>query len=183
MNKQQIAQYISLSSIPLSVVWFVIEPSIEPIIVALLGVSNLVSTGLPWRYRKYNSNKQSGTVSFNYNKNSKKYTFGSEEYEFETQWSTASDTSIHAYARTPTVSELAVVTDKAKISEISDTSSYEYTDTETPQKGDILVLKNKYGNYAGLKIVNIKDRSRNDDTDELTVEYVINTGGCSDFRK
>ncbi len=183
MNKRQVAQYISFLSIPLSIVWLIVDGSIEPIIMIVLGVSNVVSTGFPWQHKKYNSNKQSGTVSFNYNKNNKKYTFGRNDYEFETQWSTASDTSIHIYGRTPTIKKLSIVTDKANISDISDASNYEYTENETPQKGDIVLLKNKYGNYAALKILSIKDRSRNDDIDEVTVEYVLNTGGCSDFRK
>jgi len=183
MSRQQIAQYLSFSAIPLSILWLLVDFSIEPIIVGILGISNVVSTGLPWRYRKYNSNKFSGTVSFNYNKNNKKYTFGKDDCEFETQWSTASDTSIHAYARTPSVESVSVVTDLAQISDISDASSYEFTGTETPQRGDILLLKNKFGNFAALKIIDIVDRTRNGLEDELTVEFVINSNGCTDFRK
>ncbi|PTP81532.1 hypothetical protein CWO04_22290 [Vibrio splendidus] len=183
MNKQQLAQYLSFSAIPLSLIWLVVDFSVEPIIVGILGVSNVIGSGVPWNFRKYNSNKLSGKVSFNYNKNNKKYTFGKDECEFETQWSTASDTSIHSYARTPTVTGVSVVTDAANITDILDSSSYEFTGTETPQRGEILLLKNKFGNYAALKIINITDRTRNGIEDELTVEYVINSNGCTDFRK
>jgi len=53
--------------------------------------------------------------------------------------------------------------------------------TRTPQEGEIVILKNRFGNYAALKIIDIKDRTRSDDRDELTFEYVINPNGYTDF--
>lgn len=46
----------------------------------------------------------------------------------------------------------------------------------------MVVLKNKYSNYAALKISDIKDSTRSDMTDELTFSYVINPDGGDDFR-
>ena len=87
------------------------------------------------------------------------------------------------YARTPSIKEIAVVSDKANICDIHDATAYEFTDHERPQKGEILLLKNRFDNYAALKILDIKDRTRDHDIDELTVEYVVNPPGVTDFRK
>ena len=182
INKQQLTHYISFSAVPLSAIWFLLEPSIEPIIVGLYGVNSVIGQGLPWNYRKYASKKERGTVSFNFNKNGKKYEFGTNETYFETQWSSSSATSIQSYARTPSVKEIAVVSDKANICDIHDATAYEFTDHERPQKGEILLLKNRFNNYAALKILDIKDRTRDHDIDELTVEYVVNPPGVTDFR-
>ena len=43
----------------------------------------------------------------------------------------------------------------------------------TPQIGDIIIWKNVQGNYAGTKIISIKDDTRGADHDELTCEYII----------
>lgn len=181
-NKQQISHWISFSAIPLATIWFFIEPSIEPIIVGLYGVNSIIAIGVPWSYRKYASLRNKGTVSFNFNKNGKQYEFGSGATHFEIQWSSSGATSIQAYGRTPTVKKIAIVSDKANIEDISDASSYEYTDHERPQKGEILLLKNRFNNYAALKIIDIKDRTRDSDVDELNIEYVINPEGITDFR-
>lgn len=53
--------------------------------------------------------------------------------------------------------------------------------TQTPQEGEIVILKNKFGNFAALQIVDIKDRTRSDNCDELTFEYTINPEGNVDF--
>jgi len=87
LNKQQVSHYISFSAIPLSLVWFILEPGIEPLIVGLYGVNSIIGQGLPWNYRKYASKRNIGTVSFNFNKNGKKYEFGKDATYFETQWS------------------------------------------------------------------------------------------------
>jgi hypothetical protein len=182
LNKQQVSHWISFSAIPLAIIWFFVERSIEPIIVGLYGVNSIIGLGMPWNYRKYASKRNKGTVSFNFNKNGKKYEFGSDATHFEIEWSSSDANSIQAYGRTPSVRKVAVVSDKASISDISDASSYEYTDHERPQKGEILLLKNRFNNYAALKIIDIKDRSRDSDVDELTIEYVINPEGITDFR-
>ncbi len=182
LNKQQVSHWISFSAIPLSISWLLFEPSIEPIIVGLYGVNSIIGLGMPWNYRKYASKRNKGEVSFNFNKNSKRYDFGSDATLFEVEWSSSCATSIHAYGRTPSVNKVAIVSDKANICDISDASSYEYTDHEQPQRGEILLLKNRFNNYAALKIINIKDRSRGSDIDELTIEYAINPEGITDFR-
>lgn len=183
INKQNLTNYISFSAVPLSILWLFLDPSIEPIIVGLYGVNSIIGQGFPWGTKKYSSLRNKGVISFNYNKNNKKYEFGRDDIYFETQWSSASDSSIHAYARTPSVHAVAVVSDKANINEIQDATNYEFTDHECPQKGEILLLKNRFGNYAALKILDIKDRTRNHDRDELTVEYVINPPSITDFRE
>lgn len=183
VNKQQLTHYISFSAVPLAIIWLILEPGIEPIIVGLYGINSVIGQGVPWNYRKYFSLRDKGTVRFNFNKNNSKYEFGEGYTYFETYWSSSSDSCIHAYAQTPSVTAVAVVSDKVYISDIHDATAYEFTNHERPQKGEILLLKNRFGNYAALKVIDIKDRSRNHDIDELTVEYVINPAGVTDFRE
>ena len=49
------------------------------------------------------------------------------------------------------------------------------------QEGEIVVLLNNFGNYAALQIIDVKDRIRGDNRDELTFEYVIISGGRTNF--
>jgi hypothetical protein len=127
-NKQQISHWISFSAIPLSIIWLVIDPSIEPIIVGLYGVNSIIGMGMPWNFRKYAAKRNKGTISFNFNKNGKKYEFGSDVTLFEMSWSSASATSIHAYGRSASVRKLAIVSDVANICDVADASTYEFTD-------------------------------------------------------
>jgi hypothetical protein len=181
-NKQIISHYISFSAIPLGIVWFIMEPSIEPVLAILFGINSIIGLGLPWNNRKYESKRNKGTISFNFNKNGNKYSLGKDETFFETQWSSSSESSILAYARTPSLKGAAVVSDVANISDISNASEYEYTDYERPQTGEILLLINRYGNYAALKIIDVQDRTRGSDEDKVTIEYVLNPEGVEDFR-
>jgi hypothetical protein len=53
--------------------------------------------------------------------------------------------------------------------------------TVCPREGEVVVLRNNFGNYAAIRIVDVKDRTRADAKDEVTFEYVINPSGGTDF--
>ena len=48
-------------------------------------------------------------------------------------------------------------------------------------ENEIVVLVNQSGHYALVKIIDIKDNSRSDDRDEITIEWVINPDKQIDF--
>jgi len=124
----------------------------------------------------------SGRVTFDYSNNNGKYIIGNDELLFETAWSKASGDSIYIINDPPSIKGVALAIGKHRISDIINASSYDMTSrTRTPQEGEIVILKNRFGNYAALKIIDIKDRTRSDDRDELTFEYVINPNGYTDF--
>ena len=74
--------------------------------------------------------------------------------------------------------------DAKEISEISDATRYDMTsDVRTPEEGEIVVARNQNDYWAAMKVLDVKDRTRADDKDELTFEYVILSNGIADFRK
>ena len=77
---------------------------------------------------------------------------------------------------------VALVKGVPAINLISDATSYDFSSrSRTPQEGDIVIFENSFGNYAAIQVVDIKDNSRSDSVDELTIEYVINPDRFSNF--
>lgn len=165
-----------------SVIWFARERTFEPIIVFLATLGSLASVYWP-RLMKYENERTKGKASFDYSNNNGIYRIGSGELTFDTQWSKASDSSIHCLRDQPTVKGVAIAYGVARITDIADASIYEMSSKNiTPQEFEIVVLKNNFGNFACLRIVDVKDRTRSDLEDKLEIEYVINPNQRSDFR-
>lgn len=123
-----------------------------------------------------------GTATFDYISNNGFYKIGAGAVLFETAWSKAGATSIHVYNHPPSIDSLALALGASEIQSINEVSSLDFSSrVRTPQEGEIVILKNNYGNYAALKIVDIKDRTRSDPVDEVTIEYVILSDGRTDF--
>ena len=82
----------------------------------------------------------------------------------------------------PSVAGLALALGAARITDVRDASRYEMSSrTVCPREGEVVVLRNNFGNYAAIRIVDVKDRTRADAKDEVTFEYVINPSGGTDF--
>lgn len=132
----------------------------------------------------YHSKRLTWKQCFDYSNNNWEFTIWKDEYSFDLKFSKASNTSIHIYNDPPNISWIAIATKKYKISDINDCSIYDMSSrTRTPQKWEIIILKNIYWNYCAVRIIDIKDRTRNDKIDEVTFEYVINPEWYTDFRK
>ncbi len=109
---------------------------------------------------------------------------GQDPYHFETAWSKSSDVSIYIYDDPPSVAALGLALDISKYSEIVTASKYDMSSrVRTAQEGEHIVLKNRHGYYAIIKVVDVKDRTRSDSIDELTFEYYIQTNQGQDFSK
>lgn len=133
---------------------------------------------------KYTSPSMKGNVTFDYSNNNGRFILGQGDLFFETAWSKASNTSIHAYSDPPSIHSLALVYDKKEINEINDAESYDFTSrVRTPRTNEIVIWHNRNGYFAATKVLNVKDRTRGDVKDELTLEYVIITNGSTDFSK
>lgn len=130
----------------------------------------------------YSSKRLSWKYSFDYSNNNGIFKLGENEYFFELKFSKASDTSIHVYRDPPSISWIAFVSWIYNFSKIKDASIYDMSSrTRTPQEWEIIILKNVYWNYCAVKIIDVKDRTRSDDKDEVTFEYVINDAWNTDF--
>ncbi len=173
---------LSLLSLAGGIAWQLAEPGYEPLLFVVAGLMGVFSQWWPSLNRSYSLRRLKGTAVFNYTNNNGRYTIGANELAFETAWSKASDDSIHIYNDPPSIDSLALVKGVFDFHSIRHVRKLDFSSrSRTPEEGDIVVLKNKYGNYAALKVVDIKDASRSDIVDELTFEYVINPDGKSDF--
>ena len=116
-----------------------------------------------------------GDVKFDYSSYNGRYVIGSGPAEFETNWSKASNRSIHGVAIHHNVSAIYEVTRAATL---------DYTSrARTPTTGQVVVLRNKNGFYAAVQVLKIKDDTRGDENDELHFRYAIQVDGTDSFER
>ena len=123
-----------------------------------------------------------GEVVFDYSSYNGRYVIGSGVLEFETKWSSASDTSIHVYNDARSINGVALARGCESISMVESAASLDYTSrSRTPSLGQIVVLRNTEGFYAAVQLLGIKNAKRNVDEDELRFRYAIQCNGSDDF--
>ena len=131
---------------------------------------------------KYASPARKGRVTFDYSNNNGRYFIGSDKYMFETDWSKASDRQIYLQNTPKNILTVAVAKDKGEISDIEDARIYDGSSrTRAPKIGQVAVLQNINGYWAAIKVVKIRDDTRDDDSDEVTFDYVVQTNGSPYF--
>jgi hypothetical protein len=124
----------------------------------------------------------SGEPVFDYSAYNGRYIIGNGPLTFETEWSKASDDSIHTYNDPSTINGIAIARDCRAIKDVVDATKYDFSSrSRTPKNGDILILRNTDGFYAAVQILDIKDETRGDDRDELRFSYIIQSDGSSSF--
>lgn len=179
-NQKKIARITSIIGIIGFLIWFCFEPSFEPAIGFLLSLGGIFSS-LTFN-SKYKKNRLKGKVKFDYSNNNGIYEIGKKEMTFETKWSKASNQSIHLYNDPAIISGIAIADNKNQISEIKDAKEFDFSSrSRTVQKNGIAILKNTYGNFAVIRILDIKDKTRGDNQDELCYEFIINPNNKTDF--
>ena len=130
---------------------------------------------------KYTSPAPRGTATFDYSNNNGNYCIGQDCLRFIISFSKASDKSIHFCAK-PNRTKVAVVKDQDDIDYIDDAGRYDYSSRcRKPKCNQIALVLNANGFYAAIKILNIKDDTRDDKFDEVTFDYTIQTNGSPDF--
>lgn len=140
------------------------------------------SPRLPRSPERYISPELSGTVSFDYSNNNGRYVIGTGDMAFETKWSSASNSSIHAYNDPPSVVTVALASGAKSISEIDDASAYDTSSrTRTPRLGEIVVWQNSAGYFAATQIETVKSRSHGCPNDEVTFSYRIQANRTACF--
>ena len=122
-----------------------------------------------------------GEAVFDYSGYNGRYVIGHEQLEFETMWNKASNTSIHVYNDPPSIHGVALVHRESYIKQVVDAESLDYTSrVRTPELGQVVVLRNKHGFYAAVRILKI-DNSRMDGSHELRLRYAIQADGSGSF--
>jgi len=128
----------------------------------------------------YSSSAYSGKVTFDYSNNNGIYALGKGFNFFETKWSKASDASINVYNDPLSIDGIALAKDVKEIEEVSDAGAYDFSSrVRTVRKSGVVIFRNKNNVYAALKIIDIKDDSRRDKSDEITFEFEIIKSGSS----
>ena len=123
-----------------------------------------------------------GEAAFDYSSHNGRYVIGRGRLEFETNWTKASDTSIHLYNDPPSIRGVALARSCRSIEEVTSAAELDYTSrARTIPRGGVAVLQNVHGFYAALLILDIKDDTRADDRDELRFRYAIQVDGSDDF--
>jgi hypothetical protein len=108
---------------------------------------------------RYRSPGMSGEVTFDYSNNEGRYVFGAGDMAFETNWSGASERSIHAYRGSPSTPSVALAVGANEINEIKDATQYDSSSrVRSPHLGEILVWQNTSGYYLATKVLEIKTR-------------------------
>ena len=124
----------------------------------------------------YACEAEQGSFTFDYSNNDGKFTIGKDECLFTTEWSKASNRSIHACSDSSNIDSIARIKAPCTLSKEKLTGEYDFSSRcRTPNIGDIIIWKNIFGNYAATQIIAISDDTRGANHDELTCEYVIYT--------
>lgn len=130
----------------------------------------------------YHSRALRGTVTFDYTNNNRSYVLGEGQHLFETKWTKASNTAIHAYSDGSSIEALAVAKGAEAITDIVDSEAYDFSSrVRTPKLGEVVIWRNVNGLYGATRLVAITDDTRGDKTNELTFEYVLLADGGRDF--
>ena len=126
-----------------------------------------------------------GEVVFDYSSHNGRYVIGRGALEFETKWTSASNTSIHVYNDPPSINGVALAPLKwMNIEQVVDARHLDFTSrTRIPQVNQIVLFRNIKGFYAAIQILSIKDSGSEDDNDELRFRYIIQSDGSDDFSK
>ena len=124
-----------------------------------------------------------GQAVFNYANHNGRYVIGHGKLEFETKWAKASNTSIHVVNDPPSINGVALGRrDWTDIDQVADAASLDYTSrVRTPSVGQVVVFRNVAGFYAAVKVLDIKDDTRGDDSDELRFRYAVQPDGSDNF--
>jgi hypothetical protein len=138
---------------------------------------------LSMRPERYVAPALSGTVTFDYSNNNGRYVLGAGDMAFETAWSGAGNTAIHAYTDPPSIRSVAIAVGVKAIRDIEDASVFDTSSrVRTPHLGEIVVWRNTAGYFAAVRIEKLKSRSDGQAVDEVTFTYAIQPNRTPSFR-
>lgn len=170
----------------LSVIWFIFEYRgtdfpMEPIVVLVGGLATLFASYWAWK-PSYATKRVKGRMIGDYKENNGDFTIGSGDLEFTLRFSSHSAESIYIYNDPDSIEALALAKDAGNFGEIKDCSVFNFGNrVREPKEEEIVVLKNKKGNYALVQILNVLSESHGDKRNEVLFSFIINPDGKTDF--
>lgn len=122
-----------------------------------------------------------GVITFDYSNNNGRYVLGAGDMAFETAWSAAGNTSIHAYNDPPSIRSVALAIGAKEIIDIADASMYDTSSrARTPKLGEVVVWQNTAGFYLATKVEKLQSRGLGT-VDEITFSYAISPNKSPSF--
>lgn len=123
-----------------------------------------------------------GEASFNYSNNNGRFRIGENQIEFETCWSKGDNTRIYCYTDSPTVRAVALAPRNATLATIPPVEQLDFTSrVRTTEIGRFVVLQNRNGFYAALRVLELHDDTRGYNEDFIRFEYWIQPDGSCVF--
>ena len=124
-----------------------------------------------------------GEVVFDYSNHNGLYVIGHGTLKFETKWNKASNRSIHVCNDPPSINGIALgPREWTTMAQVIDAQRLDYTSrVRTPCLGQIVIFRNVHGFYAAAHLLEVKDDSRGDKSDELRFQYAIQPDGSDSF--
>lgn len=177
---------LGLLFLTLSIVWFVLELQevdfpMEPVVVFVGGAATLLASYWPWR-PNYMDRRLTGRASIDYMSNDHRFFIGREDLRFTLRFSKCSENAIYLYKDPPDIEGIALAHGAGRVDEVRDAAALDFGNRViSAQEGSVIVLRNTNRHYAALMICDVKDSSREDDRDEVTVSWVINPERGTDF--
>ena len=122
----------------------------------------------------YISYDPTGLISFDYSNNNGRFLVGTDDFAFETVWSPASNSSIHAYDDGENIHTIALATGATRFEDIVDARIYDTSSrTRTARVGEIIIWQNNSGHYLATRIERVAARSHGTERNELVFSYKI----------
>lgn len=166
-----------------SIIWLIFpvySERLEPLTIFLGGAATL--TNFIYPKPNYKNRRLEGRDYFDYSSNNGEFKIGNGEFTFTTMWTKCSDSCIYLYNDPNDIDKIAIAKNVYNFSDIRNPSVFDYSSRSiTLYENEIAVIINKNGYYALVKVIDVKDNSRDDNRDELTIEWVINPDKKKDF--
>jgi pyrimidine deaminase RibD-like protein len=134
--------------------------------------------------KQYRANPElTGTVSFDYTNNDGCYTIGNNRFLFKTMWTVDINGIIHINDDSETI-VIAIADGHKEINGVTDANAYKYYPSmRITNIEEILIIKNKKGYFAAIKIIDVKNIKDDKSWNELQFEFKILPDKTSDFSK
>lgn len=131
---------------------------------------------------QYTNPSLNGEVEFDYDNHNGRFTIGSGSMQFELDFSSASNGSIHIYNDPKNIEGIALAYEANSFSDIKDASILDYTSrSRTPNTGELVTLVNRNGFVAAVKFGDIKARGHGAERSSVSFEYKINQNKEASF--
>jgi len=133
---------------------------------------------------QYSNPNSTGTVEFDYENNNGCFVVGSGSMQFDLQFSSASDASIHMYSDPENIEGIALADGVRSFSNITNASNaFDYTSrVRTPHSDEFVIVVNKNGFFLAIKLGVIKMKGRNGaKRSSVSFEYKITQNKKGDF--